>query len=144
MSTTAISGTVRVKPAYSLNESTRAGAMVWTGRVISGVVSLFLLLDGGLRVAHFAPYVEGLTEFGYPQTLATPIGLALLVATILYLVPRTAVLGAILVTGYLGGAVVTHVRAQEPFFMPILFGVVIWLGLFLRDPRLRVLIPFRF
>ena len=72
------------------------------------------------------------------------IGITELVCTILYVIPQTAVLGAILLTGYLGGAVVTHVRMGEPFILPALFGVVLWLGLYLRDPRLRVLIPFRF
>ena len=144
MSTTAISGSVRVKPAYSLDESTRAGAMVWAGRVIRGVVSLFLLLDGGLRVAHFAPYVEGLTQFGYPQSLATPIGLTLVVATVLYVIPRTAVLGAILVTGYLGGAAATHVRIENPWYgFAVALGVLAWLGLYLRDARVRALLPLR-
>jgi len=87
---------------------------------------------------------ERLTHYGFTDRAGMFIGITALACAVLYLLPPTAVLGAILVTGYLGGAVVTHVRAQEPFFIPILFGVVIWLGLFLRDPRLRVLIPFRF
>ena len=144
MSTTVLAGTVRAPSAYSLEAPSRAGARVWTGRVLTGLVAAFLLVDGGLRVAHFAPYVEGLTLFGYPQTLATPIGLTLLVATILYLVPRTAVLGAILVTGYLGGAIATHVRVGDSSFpFAAAMGVLAWTGLYLREPRLRALLPLR-
>jgi hypothetical protein len=144
MSTTALGGTARAQSVHSLNESARAGAVVWTGRVISGVVSLFLLIDGGLRVAHFAPYVEGLTQFGYSPALATPIGLTLLVATILYLVPRTAVLGAVLVTGYLGGAAASHVRIGDPWYLfAVALGVLAWGGLYLRDARVRALLPLR-
>jgi hypothetical protein len=112
--------------------------------VLTGLVGLFLLVDGGARVAGFAPYVEGLTKFGYSTSLATPIGLALLVSTILMLIPRTAVLGCILVTGYLGGATATQVRAQDPWFLfPVVLGVLSWLGLYLRDARLRALLPIR-
>jgi hypothetical protein len=78
-----------------------------TGLVLSGLVTLFLLVDGGARLAKFAPYVEGLTKFGYPVTLAPWIGLSLLLSTVLYVVPRTMALGAILVTGYLGGALMS-------------------------------------
>ena len=98
----------------------------------------------GARVAGFAPYVEGMTKFGYPASLATPVGLALLASTILMLIPRTAVIGRILVTGYLGGATATQVRVQDPWFLfPVVLGVLSWLGLSLRDPRLRDLLPFR-
>jgi DoxX-like family len=118
--------------------------VVRTGWVITGFVGLFLLVDGGARVAGFAPYVEGMTKFGYSASLATPVGLALLASTILMLIPRTAVLGCILVTGYLGGATATQVRAQDPWFLfPVVLGVLSWLGLYLRDSRLRDLLPFR-
>ena len=114
------------------------------GWVLTGFVGVFLLVDGGARVAGFAPYVEGLTKAGYAASLATPIGLALLVSTIAMLVPSTAVLGCILVTGYLGGATDAQVRAQNPWFLfPIVLGALAWLGLYLRDARLRALIPFR-
>lgn len=117
-------------------------AALWSGRIVSGFVALFLLVDGGLRVAHLAPYIEGLTKFGYSASLATPIGLTLIVCTALYLVPRTAVLGAILVTGYLGGATSTQVRAGDPWFLfPVAFGVLAWLGIWLRDRRLQGLLP---
>jgi hypothetical protein len=118
--------------------------MVRTGWVLTGLVGVFLIMDGGARLAGFAPYVEGMTKFGYPASLAPWIGVVLLLCTITMLIPRTAALGCILVTGYLGGAVATHVRVQDAWFLfPVVLGVMSWLGLYLRDPRLRALIPFR-
>jgi len=127
---------------------TRAAAggrgIVLAGRIITGFAALFLLVDGVLRMVRFTPYVEGTVQFGYPAHLATPIGLVLTVCTVLYLIPRTAVLGAILLTGYLGGATASHVRVQDPFFLfAAVFGVLVWAGLYLREPRLRALIPLR-
>src|SRR5436309_13383298 len=98
-------------------EALESRGQLWTGRILSGLVSLFLLVDGGARLAGFAPYVEGLTKFGYPVTLAPWIGLSLLLSTVLYAVPRTMALGAILVTGYLGGATATQVRVGDPWFL---------------------------
>lgn len=119
-------------------------AMLLTGRIISGFVALFLLMDAVMRIARFAPYVDGLVQFGYPAHLAVPIGVSLLVGTVLYVIPRTAVLGAIVVTGYLGGAVASHVRMEDPFFATgVVFGVLAWAGLYLREPRLRALLPLR-
>jgi hypothetical protein len=110
---------------------------------LTAFVGLFLLVDGGARMARFAPYVEGLTQFGYDASLAIPIGLTLVVCTLLMLIPRTAVLGSILVTGYLGGATAVHVRVNNLWFLfPVALGVMIWLGLYLREPRLRALVPF--
>jgi hypothetical protein len=130
-----------------INVSPQTGkrqGLVRTGWVLTGFVGLFLLVDGGARVAGFALYVEGMTKFGYSASLATPVGLALLASTILMLIPRTAVLGCILVTGYLGGATATQVRAQDPWFLfPVVLGVLSWLGLYLRDARLRDLLPLR-
>lgn len=118
------------------------GNMVWPGRLLSGLVSAFLLFDGGARLAGFAPYVEGMPKFGYAVQLAPWIGLTLLVCTILYVIPRTAVLGAILVTGYLGGATATQVRIGDPWFLfPVGLGMLAWLGLWLRVAELRDLIP---
>ena len=118
--------------------------MVLTGRFLSGFAALFLLVDGAARTVRFAPYVEGTVQFGYPEHLATPIGLVLVAATLLYIVPRTAVLGAILLTGYLGGATASHVRVEDPFFLFAAgFGVMVWAGLYLREPRLRALLPLK-
>jgi len=105
---------------------------------------LFLLIDGGARVAGFKPYVDGLTQFGYPTSLAMPIGLSLMISTLLMLVPRTAILGSIPVTEYLGGATATQVRVQDAWFQfPGVLGAMAWLGLYLRDGRARELIPVR-
>ena len=125
--------------------TTRAGAgLLRTGRIISGFAALFLFFDGAARLAGFGPYVEGTVQFGYPEHLAGPIGLALVAATLLYVVPRTAVLGAIVLTGYLGGAVASQVRVEDPFFaFPFVFAVLVWAGLYLREPRLRALLPLR-
>jgi hypothetical protein len=117
--------------------------MVRTGWVLTGFVGVFLLVDGGARLAGFAPYVQGMITFGYPTSLAPWIGLTLLLCTIAMLIPRTAVLGCILVTGYLGGAAATHVRVQDPWFLfPVMLGAMSWLGLYLRDARVRALLPF--
>ena len=124
-------------------QAQRLTLMQRTGLVLSGLVTLFLLLDGGARLAGFAPYVEGLTKFGYDATLAPWIGASLLVSTILYAVPRTTVLGAILVTGYLGGAVATQVRVGDPWFLfPAVMGALAWAGLWCRSPRIRESLPF--
>jgi hypothetical protein len=118
--------------------------MFLTGWVLTGFVGLFLLVDGGARLAGFTPYVEGMTTFGYAAWLAPWIGLILLASTIAMLIPRTAVLGCILVTGYLGGATATQVRVEDPWFLfPVVLGVMSWLGLYLRDARVRALIPIR-
>ena len=102
--------------------------MLRTGWIMTGLVGLFLLVDGGLRAVGFAPYVDAMPKFGYAASLAMPIGLSLLVSTILWLIPRTAVLGCILVTGYLGGATATQVRVEDPWFLfPVFLGVLAWL-----------------
>ena len=119
----------------------------WAGRIISGFIALFLLLDGGMKLVKPAFVVEETMRLGYPERVIFPLGVVLIVCTILYLIPRTAVLGAILLTAYLGGAVATHVRAGEPVFsvvFAIVFGVLVWLGLYLRNPTLRLLIPLSF
>lgn len=120
---------------------------VVVGRVLSGLVVLFLIPDGIIKFVRPAPVVEAFEHLGWPLTLANMIGVLLLVCVALYALPRTSVLGAILLTGYLGGAVATHLRVGDPVFSHILFptylGVLLWLGLYLRDSRLRVLLPLR-
>jgi hypothetical protein len=130
-------------PAFKAVDTTTKG-MLRAGWALTGFVGLFLLVDGGARLAGFAPYVEGMTQFGYAASLAPWIGLVLLVCTIAMLLPQTAVLGCVLVTGYLGGAVATQVRVRDAWFLfPVALGVLAWLGLYLRDPRVRTLLPFR-
>jgi hypothetical protein len=119
-------------------------AMLWTGRIISAIP---VLMMGGIGAVMFfaspEKAVEGMTKYGYPAGVAKPLLIVQIVSVVLYAIPQTAVLGAILLTGYLGGAVATHVRAAEPFWFPIVFGVLVWLGLFLRDSRMRTLLPLR-
>jgi DoxX-like family len=123
-------------------EGRESSGKLWTGRIMSGFVALFLLVDGGARLAGFAPYIEGMTKFGYPAELAPWVGLTLLICTVLYIIPRTAVLGAILVTGYLGGATATQVRVGDPWWLfPVALGVMAWGGLWLRYGGLREWIP---
>lgn len=113
---------------------------LWFGWTLGGLVAMFLLVDAVGKLLRLGPYVQGTLEFGYSDGLVAPLGAVLLVCTILYCVPRTAVLGAILLTGYLGGATATHVRVGQPYWFPILFGVLTWLALYLRQDRLRALL----
>jgi hypothetical protein len=118
----------------------------WGGWVLGGLPALFLLLDAAMKLAKPDFVVEATTKLGYSESVIVPLGIVLLTSTVLYLVPRTAVLGAILLTGYLGGAVDAHVRAGEGAFevlFPVVFGVLLWGGLYLRDARLRALVPLR-
>ena len=116
---------------------------LWAGRIISGLPVLFLLVDGIMKLVKPRVVVEATVQLGYPESVIVGIGVVLVACTILYLIPRTAVLGAILLTGYLGGAVATHVRVGGPVF-PIIFaailGVMLWGGLYLRDERVRTLV----
>ena len=117
---------------------------LWAGRIVSILAALFFLLDGVMKLFKPSFVVEATLKLGYPESTIVAIGATLVICTVLYLIPKTSVLGAILLTGYLGGAVATHVRVQEevfPIFVAIIFGVLVWLGLYLRDPRLRALLP---
>jgi len=119
---------------------------LWAGRIVTALPALFLLMDGVMKLFKPAVVVDATVKLGYPESAIIGMGIALVASTLLYLIPRTAVLGAILLTGYLGGAVATHVRAGEglfPVLFPVFFGVLIWGGLYLRDARLRELIPLR-
>jgi hypothetical protein len=123
-----------------------AKGMLWAGCIISALPSLFLLMDGVMKLLKPAIVVETTVQLGYPQSVILGLGFVLLGCTVLYLIPRTAVLGAILLTGYLGGAVATHVRVSAgllEILFPVIFGALLWGGLFLRDERLRELIPLR-
>jgi hypothetical protein len=121
-------------------------AMLWTGRIMGLLPALFLLLDGAMKLVKPEPVVEATVKLGYPESVIVGLGIVLLTCTVLYLIPRTAVLGAILLTGYLGGAVASHLRAGDPLFavfFPVVFGVLLWGSLYLRDGRLRGMIPLR-
>ena len=121
------------------------GKMWWTGVVMSAVVVLFLLLDGGMKLAAAGPVLEAGQQIGFPGAdMARKLGAVLLVCTLLYVYPRTSLLGAVLVTGYLGGAVAAHLRLGNPLFSHVLsgvyVGVLLWGGLVLREPRLKALL----
>lgn len=117
---------------------------LWVGRVISALVVLFLLFDGLIKVMKLAPAVEGTARLGYPAGVVVPLGIVLLACILFYVIPRTSVLGAILLTGYLGGATATQVRMSDPWFLfPVGVGVLVWLGLYLRDAQLRAVVPLR-
>jgi DoxX-like family len=121
-------------------------AMFWAGWVLTALPSLFLVMDGVMKLVKPDFVVQKTTELGFSEGVILPLGVVLLACTALYVIPQTAVLGAILLTGYLGGAVCTHVRSYEglfPVFFPVVFGAVLWVALLLRDARLRALLPLR-
>ena len=117
------------------------------GYVLTGLVAAFLTFDTVMKVLQLAPAMQGTTELGYPASTVLVIGVIELVCLVLYLVPQTSVLGALVLTGYLGGAIATHVRVGSPLashtFFPIYVALMVWGGLYLRENRLRALLPFR-
>ncbi len=137
----------RTAPKQTVSTASASKRSLWAGRVIGALPVLFLFADGIGKLVKPAPVVEGTLQLGYQASVLVPLGIVLLACTILYAVPRTAVLGAILLTGYLGGAVATHVRVDNPLLthtlFPIYFGVMLWGSLYLRDPRVRALLPLR-
>lgn len=116
---------------------------LWAGRVLSGLAIALFVVTGLFSLLKPAVAAQGFAHYGYPNGALLPVALVEIACAMVYAIPRTSVLGAILLTGYLGGATATHVRAGEPFFLPIVVGVVVWLGLFLRDGQLRAHIPWR-
>jgi hypothetical protein len=127
--------------------ATVTNSTFWIGWIMSGIVVVFLLFDGTTKLMMITPVVDATTGIGYPVDLIRPLGVVCLACAVLYALPRTSVLGAILLTGFLGGAVASKVRLEEPLFSQVLFGVYVgilaWGGLYLRDGRLRALIPLR-
>jgi hypothetical protein len=121
----------------------------WTGRVLSALFILFMVFDAGIKLIPIAAVTQTMEQLGYPtsDSLARGLGILALICTALYATPRTSVLGAILLTGYLGGAIATHLRVGSPVFSHLLFGVylglMMWGGLYLRDAQLRALVPVR-
>jgi hypothetical protein len=120
---------------------------LWTGRILSGIAVLFLLMDGAIKLVPLQPVTDSLRELGYPanDSFARLLGAITLVCTLLYAWPRTALLGAVMLTGLMGGAIASHLRLGDPVFTHTLFGVwlglFLWGGLWLREPRLRRLMP---
>src|SRR5579871_2646233 len=119
--------------------------LLWTGRILSGLMTAFLLMDAVMHIAQPAAVVEAFARLGFPLRFAAGLGLIELACVLVYVYPRTAVLGAILLAGYLGGAVAMHLRVGSALFAEMLFpvyvGVLLWAGLYLREPRLSALLP---
>ena len=134
----------------SLNEGSAAPiaspastAVIWTGRVVSLIPTLLLVMGGVMKVMQNPMVTDGLVKAGYDPNVAFGLGVVELISAALYLIPQTAAIGAILLTGYLGGAIATHVRLGEEFTAPAVLAVVFWLGLVLRQPRRRSILPWK-
>jgi hypothetical protein len=138
--------------AVTLNAAPREAASTsngrrWTGLIITGLIALFMLFDAAMKFAKPKPVADAFVRTGWPIDLSVTLGVLLLASTVLYLIPRTAILGAILLTGYLGGAVATNLRLHNPWFsntlFPVYFGILVWAALWLRESRVAALIPLR-
>ena len=119
------------------------GKIVWVGRVISILVSLLFAMSALMKLRGGAEVMQGMAHLGLPESLIMPLAILEISCILIYLIPATSVLGAILLTGYIGGAICTHLRVGDPFYMQIAIGLFIWLGLYLREDRLKELIPLR-
>ncbi len=119
------------------------GKAVWAGRVVSVLVSLMFAMSGLMKLKGGPELKEGMTHLGLPDSMVVPLAIVELACVAIYAIPQTAVLGAVLLTGYLGGAICTHWRVGDPFFVQILLGCFVWLGVYLREERLRALLPLR-
>jgi hypothetical protein len=120
-----------------------SGKVVWVGRVITGIVSLLFLFSAGMKFVGGAEVKEGMAHLGLPESMIIPLGILEAACTVIYLIPATSVLGAVLLAGYIGGAICTHWRVGDPFLSQVAIGLVVWLGIYLREPRLKALIPIR-
>lgn len=142
MNAHAIASTINV-PSIKSGITTISGKRIWAGRIMSGMAVLFLLMDGGMKLFKPSVVVQATLQLGYPESAIVGIGIVLVVCTILYAVPRTQILGAVLLTGYLGGAVASKVRVSGSWFnilFPVAFGCLVWTGLWLRDRRLQIVV----
>jgi len=120
-----------------------SGKIVWAGRVISGLVALPFLLSAFLKLKGGPEVMKGIAHVGIPESMVVPLAILELTCVVVYLIPATSVLGAILLTGYIGGAMCTCWRVGDPFFLHVVLGLLVWLGLYLRENRLKELIPLR-
>lgn len=135
-------------PLHSVSSQTNglSEKRLWTGRILTGLSGAFFIFDAVMKLFKPPFVVQATLQLGYPESAIVGIGVALLASTLLYLLPRTSILGAVLLTGYLGGAVASNVRAQQPLFnvvFPVIFACIAWGGLWLRDARLGELLPLR-
>jgi hypothetical protein len=144
MAATLLQDTTYATPRSTSNRTIASRKAIWTGRVLSGIAMLFLAMDEVMKVAQAKVAVEGSAIYGFAPDQVVTIGIIGLVCLVLYLVPKTAPLGAVLWTGYFGGAIVTHLRQRDPLLTHVLFPIyvsaLIWGGLYLRDPRVRALL----
>jgi hypothetical protein len=120
-----------------------SGKSVWVGRVISVLASLVFLMSAFMKLKGGPDLAQGIAHLGLPESMVMPLAILEVSCTVIYLIPATSVLGAILLGGYTGGAICTHWRVGDPFFIQIALGILVWLGLYLREPRLKDLIPVR-
>jgi hypothetical protein len=144
---TSLPSTAGARPATKGGRGTRVARSVWVGRILSSLAVLFLVFDAVVKVASSSEALKGTSDLGFPLNVVIPLGVLELVLCVLYLIPRTAILGAVLWTGYLGGAVAAQVRVGNPIFSHVLFPVyvaaLVWGGLWLRDRRVRALLAAR-
>ena len=120
-----------------------AGRLVWVGRVISVLASLLFALSAFMKLKGGSELTQGMAHLGLPESLVVPLAIVEISCVVIYLVPATSVLGAILLTGYIGGAICAHLRVGDPYVVQIALGIFVWLGLYLRENRLKGLIPLR-
>jgi hypothetical protein len=127
-----------------MSQANTSNGMLWTGRIISALPVLFMLFGFAYSMMHAEEVKKEMAKYGYPERSMQIVLIVEVVCILLYVIPQTAVLGAILLTGYLGGATATHVRAGEPqWVLPVIVGVLLWLGIYFRDARVRALTPIR-
>lgn len=117
--------------------------IVWTGRVLSVLAALVFLMSAVMKLVGGAEVAQGFEHLGLPESMRVPLAILEIACAVVYLIPRTSVTGAVLLAGYLGGAILTHWRVGDPFYVPILLGLFVWLGIYLREPRLKALLPLR-
>jgi hypothetical protein len=120
-----------------------SGKIVWVGRVISVLAALVFLMSAFLKLKGGPELMQGIAHLGLPESMIRPLAILEISCVVIYLIPSTSVLGAILLAGYIGGTICTHWRVGDPFFIQIVLGILVWLGLYLREPRLKGLIPLR-
>ena len=120
-----------------------SGKVVWVGRVISVLVSLIFLMSAFMKLKGGPELTAGMEHLGLPESMVVPLAILEISCVVIYLIPPTSVLGAILLAGYVGGAICTHWRAGDPFYVQVVLGILVWLGLYLREDRLKALLPLR-
>jgi uncharacterized membrane protein YphA (DoxX/SURF4 family) len=132
-----------MNPTDVKTQSTPRPAGIWAGRILTGFVAFVFGMSGFMKLKGGPQLEEGMAHLGLPESMVFPLAILEITCVVVYLIPATSILGAILLTGYIGGAICTHWRLGDPFVIQVIIGILIWLGLFCREPRLRALIPFK-